>query len=303
MLGLALLVASAGSRAETALEAPLAIDGLLLDGAVIGSRIVVVGERGHVLVSTDNGATWTQSRVPTRVLLTAVHMHDERLGWAVGHDAVILRTHDGGTNWQLVHHAPQEQRPLLDVWFRNQQVGYAVGAYGYFLVTEDGGTSWNQRTISEDDYHLNQLTPMGPHQLLIAAEAGVAYRSDDDGETWRELPSPHPVSWFGAHALDASVVLLLGLRGQLFRSTDSGETWTKVATATRAMLTSAVRVQSDLLLITGLEGVLLISRDGGQSVALGQLPARQGISTALALADGSLLLVGEFGVQRLPQIE
>ena len=149
-----------GANAAEAVKAPLAVESLLLDGAVAGSRLVVVGERGHILVSTDDGASWTQAEVPTRVLLTAVHMHDEHTGWAVGHDAVILRTGDGGETWTLVHQAPEEELPLLDVWFRDERTGFAVGAYGYFLATEDGGETWTPRTISEDDFHLNALVPV-----------------------------------------------------------------------------------------------------------------------------------------------
>ena len=290
------------------MEAPLAIESLLLDGAVAGPRLVVVGERGHILVSTDNGASWKQAGVPTRALLTAVHMHDERIGWAVGHDAVILRTGDGGDTWKLVHYAPEEERPLLDVWFRDARTGFAVGAYGYFLATGDGGDTWTSRAISEDDFHLNALAPAvgqapGSQRLYIAAEAGVAYRSDDGGGTWRELSSPYAGSWFGALALDEDRVLLMGLRGHLFRSPDAGGTWTRIPTGTNATLTGAVRVSADRVLITGLEGTFLTSRDGGHSVSLGQLASRQGISAALALADGGMLLLGEFGVRRLPEIE
>ena len=142
------------------MKAPLAVESLLLDGAAAGSRLVVVGERGHILTSTDDGASWTQAEVPTRVLLTALHMHDERTGWAVGHDAVILRTVDGGESWTLAHQAPEEELPLLDVWFRDERTGFAVGAYGYFLATKDGGETWTSRTISEDDFHLNALIPV-----------------------------------------------------------------------------------------------------------------------------------------------
>ena len=155
------LVSLPGASAEEAVKAPLAIESLLLDGAAAGSRLVVVGERGHILVSTDGGASWSQAEVPTRVLLTAVHMHDERTGWAVGHDAVILRTRDGGESWTTVHRAPEEELPLLDVWFRDERNGFAVGAYGYFLATADGGDTWTARAVSEDDFHLNALFPAG----------------------------------------------------------------------------------------------------------------------------------------------
>ena len=308
MLTLALL-ATAGAPAKEAVEAPLAIESLLLDGAAVGSRLVVVGERGHVLVSTDDGASWTQAEVPTRALLTAVHMHDERTGWAVGHDAVILRTGDGGETWTLVHQAPEEELPLLDVWFRDERAGFAVGAYGYFLATEDGGETWTSRAVSEDDFHLNALVPVadgtpessrnGPQRLYIAAEAGVVYRSDDDGTTWRELPSPYAGSWFGGLALDENRVLLTGLRGHLFRSEDGGETWTQLETGTHALLTGAVRLPSGTIVVTGLEGSVLTSRDEGRSVSTARLPLREGISAALPLADGGVLLIGEFGVRRL----
>ena len=306
-------LAAAGAGAEEAVEAPLAVRSLLLDGAVAGSRLVVVGERGHVLVSTDDGASWTQSPVPTRALLTAVHLHDERIGWAVGHDGVILRTRDGGETWSLVHEAPEEERPLLDVWFRDERTGLAVGAYGYFLATEDGGETWTSRAVSEDDFHLNALVPVaegrdgsarsGSRRLYIAAEAGVVYRSDDGGRTWRELDSPYAGSWFGGLALDEDRVLLMGLRGHLFRSEDGGETWTRVATGTRASLTGAVRLPSGSIVITGLDGSVLTSRDDGRSVSARRLPSRAGVSAALPLADGGVLLVGEFGVERLAQGE
>ena len=177
MAGLALVlglgrVGPAEASAEEALEAPLAIESLLLDGAVAGERLVVVGDRGHVLVSTDRGESWEQARVPVRALLTALHMHDERIGWAVGHDAVILRTADGGETWELVHHAPEEERPLLDVWFRDARRGFAVGAYGYFLATGDGGATWTSRTISEDDFHLNAVVPAGDGTPLPRGRGG-----------------------------------------------------------------------------------------------------------------------------------
>ena len=309
-----------------AVESRLAAASLLLDGTTAGSRLVVVGERGHALYSDDDGATWTQAQVPVQVMLTAVRMHDAQTGWAVGHDAVILRTRDGGASWQLVHYAPQAQLPLLDVWFQDADNGIAVGAFGTFLATADGGDTWTCRNACweddagvgatqaspllhapdsdfEDDFHLNAIAPAGPGRLFLAGEAGVLYRSDDSSETWRALPSPYSGSWFGALALDADTVLVAGLRGRLFRSEDAGESWTQIETGTTATLTDLVQVNPDLILITGLAGALLTSRDNGLSVSYRPLPSRQGVSTALATAGASVVLVGESGVESLSEIE
>src|SRR5262245_18082977 len=74
---------------------------LLLDGALAGSEVVVVGERGTILCSADNARTWQAAASPTPATLTAVAFADNgKHGWAVGHDALILATADGGRTWQ-----------------------------------------------------------------------------------------------------------------------------------------------------------------------------------------------------------
>ena len=292
-----------GLPEERAIQAPLATRSLLLDGIAVDKRLVVVGERGHILVSRDDGDSWTQAEVPTRATLTGVYFHDAERGWAVGHDAVILRTLDGGDTWEKVHAAPEEERPLLDVWFENAEHGFAIGAYGYFLETRDAGTTWQARQISQDDFHLNQIAAASNGRLYIAAEAGIVYRSDDGGESWTELPSPYEGSFFGSLPLDGDgdAVLLFGLRGRLFRSEDAGDTWMPVQTDTEAMLTSALRLDADSILITGMSGTLLLSKDQGRDFVLHQQEDRLGIAQAMKTGRGDLVLVGEFGVRKIPE--
>ncbi len=285
------------------LAAEPAAKALLLDADRAGERIIAVGARGHIIVSEDEALSWRRVASPVATMLTAIHMHDDMIGWAVGHDAVILRTLDGGDTWTRVHHAPDDAVPLLDVWFADSLHGFAVGAYGTFLETGDGGDTWTARWISEDDYHLNVLVPAGGDRLLIGAEAGVAYRSDDGGKTWQALAPPYTGSWFGALALSEEILLLAGLRGHLFRSHDGGVTWTDVPTGTTATLGHLQRFPDGTIVIAGLGGVLLASHDDGHTVVrIGSLPERPGIASLVALGDGTVLLVGEFGARRMTGI-
>jgi len=301
----------AQEEGDHSIMAPLAQRSLLLDGAARGDLVVVVGERGHVLVSRDQGRTWDQKQVPTRATLTAVYLHDGDIGWAAGHDAVILRTRDGGETWERVHYAPEEERPLLDLWFRDERHGFAIGAYGFFLATEDGGDTWTPREIGttdevEDDfygggfdYHLNHLALSGTGRLFIAAEAGTVYRSDDGGESWVTLPSPYAGSFFGSLTLDDDALLLFGLRGHLYHSGDAGETWIPVETHTTAMITDGILLQDGTVVLSGLSGTQLVSDDGGLNFTLLQQDDRLGISSILQTDDGGLILVGEGGVRRI----
>ncbi len=286
---------------EPAVMARLAERSLLLDGAVINDLLVVVGERGHILRSEDHGRTWQQVAVPTRTTLTGVFLHDQNLGWAVGHDAVILRTSDGGQSWQKVYRDVELESPLFDVWFADAESGFAIGAYGLFLETSDGGETWSSRYISDDDFHLHRLSPADGGRLYIAAEAGNVYRSDNAGQTWISLPSPYEGSLFGVLPLAGDSLLILGLRGHLFRSDDAGQTWLELVTGTEAMLTDAVELADETVLITGLAGVLLSSADNGDSFTLEQQESRTGIATALPAGDGGVILVGEAGVRRLEE--
>ncbi|MEE4252601.1 MAG: YCF48-related protein, partial [Desulfuromusa sp.] len=285
---------------ETAIIAPLATHSLLLDAQRVDNTLIAVGERGHILISDDNGNSWSQSQAPTRATLTGIYFIDPLNGWVVGHDQVILRTTNGGKKWDLVYENPEAQSPLLDIIFLDDMHGYAIGAYGQFLESFDGGSSWEGRWISEDDFHLNQIIAAGD-QLFIAAEAGYAYRSDDQGETWTLLEPGYQGSFFGIFPAENGRLLLFGLRGHLYRSDDSGETWIKVETGTEASLTSGLRLNDGTLVITGLAGALLTSQDNGSTFTLKQDPDRKGFSKLLQSADGSIIAVGNFGVTKLSQ--
>ncbi|SEA71004.1 Uncharacterized protein SAMN05660420_02909 [Desulfuromusa kysingii] len=286
--------------ADTAVIAPLATQSLLLDGQRIDDTLVVVGERGHILISEDNGSSWMQCQVPTRATLTAVYFIDRQNGWVVGHDQVILRTRDGGSSWKLVYENPEAQSPLLDILFLDDNHGYAIGAYGQFLESFDAGSSWEGRWISEDDFHLNQIVAVGD-QLFIAAEAGFAYRSDDQGQNWTLLDPDYQGSFFAIFPAEHNRLLLFGLRGHLFLSDDAGETWSTTTTGTEASLTSGIRLDDGSIVITGLAGVILTSHDNGSTFALHQDPERKGFSQLLQAADETIIAIGNFGVTKLSQ--
>jgi photosystem II stability/assembly factor-like uncharacterized protein len=296
---------------------PLAASSLLLDLAAAGPRLVAVGERGHVLLSDDQGATWRQAKgVPTRVMLTAVYFVDASYGWAVGHDETILNTTDGGETWTRSHFAPEAQQPLLDLWFANRVSGIAVGAYGAYFTTNDGGRTWSgarfapapdpkaapteQRPDSFEegppDYHLNRIVGVG-NRLYIAAEGGQLYRSDDRGATWRGLPSPYAGSFFGLVPIRGEGLLAFGLRGRLFKSADAGETWHALESHTTAMLTDGIAINDLRVVISGLAGVLLVSGDAGETFRLTQQDDRKGLAALLPGPAGAVVVAGEGGVR------
>ncbi len=277
---------------------PLAHKSLLLDIARTGNLLVVVGERGHVLLSQDNGKTWKQSAtVPTRTTLTAVAAVGKNI-WAVGHDTTIIHSGDGGQNWEVQFADPEREVPLLDVYFSDAEHGYAIGAYGAYLTTTDGGAHWNDGLlIEDDDFHLNAIIPLRANQLFIVAEAGTAYRSDDAGATWQRLHLPYAGSMFGALYLSDQIVAF-GLRGHVFTSNDLGETWQSLDSPVLSSLFGGAILGANSAVLVGANGAILTLQNN-QLQSLGQPLGGEDLSSVLALTNQRLVIVGEGGIHLL----
>ena len=65
--GLGMLLSSGFAYSDgMSVVMPLATQELAIEGVRAGANLVVVGARGHILVSSDEGKSWKQAKVPTR---------------------------------------------------------------------------------------------------------------------------------------------------------------------------------------------------------------------------------------------
>lgn len=293
------LLLSCSLPAQTPLAG--ATQSLLLDITRAGERIISVGDRGHILHSSDEGQSWQLAATPTRQMLTAVHFADASHGWAVGHDAVILHSRDGGLSWEQQYQDLELEAPLLDVWFADTRTGFATGAYGTFLKTADGGQSWEDVSWlldNEDGYHLNAIAEIRGGGLFIVGEMGVMFRSADRGESWETVTSPYEGSLFGVQSLAADNSLLaFGLRGNLFVSADLGDSWQEAAVAgPESGLAAASLLDDGTPIIVGHAGSILRGAADGTHYSLYSRPDRLSLAGVLATRTGNLILVGQQGI-------
>lgn len=305
-----------------AMIAPLAKESLLLDIATLpGDGLVVVGERGHVLVS-DQGKTWSQVDVPLNSTLTAVYFINDKLGWAVGHDSSIIASEDGGQSWVVQQYKPESEKPLLDVYFKDANQGIAIGAYGLFYRTQDGGKSWQAEfhdeflhpddrdyllELKEEDEeayldemtsilpHFNRIADIGQGKLLLAGEAGLAALSEDFGQTWQRIDEFYLGSFYDGARLNDGRLILVGMRGHIFTSGDEGKSWQQMASGTQASLNS-VLVSGERAYILGNSGVVLDLYQGQAKMHL--QPDGKALLNAVA-KDTHLWAATEVGVKQL----
>lgn len=271
---------------------------LLLDGALAGEAIVAVGERGAILRSSDHARTWQACASSTRATLTAVSFATETTGWAVGHDALILGTRDGGRTWSQQFQGENIQDSFLDVLALDASRVLAVGAYGLCVASADGGNTWARRKVLAEDNHLNRLTRGPGGTLYLAGERGTLLRSNDAGVTWRPLRVGYEGSFYGVLPLDRTRLLAHGIGGKLFHSADDGATWEAVPTPAPTLVAAAVKTRSGEIIAGGQARGLMISRDDGRTFsAFPRLVSA--ISELLELGDGAVLALGEDGAVTL----
>ena len=275
---------------------PLADQSLILSVTKVGTSLVMVGERGHVLKSKDEGKSWTQiAGIPVDVTLTKVVAVNNHV-WATGHDTTVIHSKDGGETWEIQFTDADREVPLLSIYFESETKGFAIGAYGTILSTEDGGATWDDNLIHDElDYHLNDITKSSDGNYYIAAEAGYAFKSEDSGETWVEIELPYMGSMFGVVAL-SDEVLLYGLRGHILSSVDQGETWDQVYTDIENNLFGSDKISNNGVLIVGANGTRLLYQEGDINVMDGE---DTGDDYADVVVLGSqAVLVGETGFIR-----
>ncbi len=321
---------SAGAATAPAIPSSKAAQGLLLDVVRAGNRLIAVGERGHVVLSDDEGTHWRQAAVPTRALLTAAWFTDAQRGWAVGHDSTVLHTLDGGETWVVQHQAyfdsaaveaeldaqmadedevddsyeaprvvSQAQRTgvaLMDIWFDvSGRHGLAVGAYGLLLETMDGGANWrdqSSRLANPEGWHLSSIAANASGKLLIVGEKGIAFSSSDSGRSFSRIKTPAESSLFGV-AADGNAFWAVGLQGRLLR-VDGG--WRAQPTGTSYVLNKAMLKTDGSLIAVGNGGIVVTVPRRGKPVVL-QRADRRAISAVIVVGDG-LVLVGEGGAVR-----
>ncbi len=138
-----------------------------------------------------------------------IWFEDALTGIAVGAFGKVMRTEDGGRNWQDI----------------------------------------SETLDNFDEFHLYAIIANAQGRMLIAGEGGSLFRSNDAGITWEALTTPYEGSFFGVNALSTHEAIVYGLRGNLLYSSDYGDSWTSLPTNTKSSLYSARTTARQTLIV------------------------------------------------------
>jgi photosystem II stability/assembly factor-like uncharacterized protein len=290
--------------------------------------IVYAGAQEGLFRSADGGDHWERLDLDAAVFAVTVHPTQPRTILAGVAPVGVWRSDDGGDTWRRMPRSAVPDRLTCDA-FPNRVMRIAVDPsrpdemYAAMEVngvarSRDGGESWEDcaetlvRFADRPEYHNKILTqspaegmldahavcvsPARPGRVTVANRIGL-FRSEDEGETWRDLEmkrfspitygrdvrvSPHDPEVLYACLSIASQ----STAGSLYRSRDGGETWRRfdqgVEPASTMMAVAPHPADPDTVFCNTRLGQVFGTEDGGRSWQEYRLPA--GCRAVMALA-------------------
>jgi len=217
-----------------------------------------INSNGHILKTTNGGATWMLQQQITSTYLRCLGFASPRIGWVGTTSAArrLFRTTDGGATWTLVGNLPAAAPvKICGLSVVNEQIIYGSGTNvprdrPGVIKSTDGGATWTawdmsaQATILIDCYF-----PDPQHGWVVGGKANVPNptRADvkpvvlytaDGGATWIDrlagLGIAFPFGEWGWKIQFLSdqigfVSLENFSAGAILKTTDGGTTWVRLA--------------------------------------------------------------------------
>lgn len=293
----------AGARADSGDWAVVPVVGstygLLTDVINVNGRLIAVGAYGTIILS-DDGRHWRRASTgDIDVTLTSAFFLDDETGWAVGHDATILQTLDGGQTWAVQYSKPELEIPLLSLTMISADRGLAVGAYGMAIETRDGGKTWSERPLMSgriEDFHLNSVfRGLSKDLVFVVAESGFVYRSVDRGHSFLQIRTPVTDSFWRGQTLKDGTVWIAGENGRVLKSKDLGASWVEIDPGIVQGVSAVAELSDGRILMTGAGGYVAIAT--GPDGDFERIPAsEEDFTSAVEGPEGLIVLTGKHGL-------
>ena len=278
-------------------------------------------------------AQWTKQSAGTDASFRSIHALSKKVVWAGGSKGTVLRTINGGNNWQVIQVKDAEKLDFRDIYGVNAKIAYAMSAgnaedgAAKIFKTIDGGANWKvvlHRT--EKGIFFDSMDFWNEKEGILIGDPiddkPFIIRTLDGGISWNRIDKnklPTVLEGEASFAASGTGVATksngsawLNTQSRIFFTPDKGETWKVYQTPFKQGQTSGI---FGLHFWNELQGIAVggdyksdkekmenvaITDDGGKTWEFLVAAQPDGLKeSGWMLPDKSLLLVGTSGTSLL----
>lgn len=204
--------------------------------AVKNDKIIMAGDNGKIITSTNNGASFnlTYNNPVTDFKRVIFLTPDGPEAIAIGSNGKIFYSNFWGIAWINVTN-PSGGTNFNGISFANANTGMIVGANARIIKTTDGGQNWFQILVSTG-VDLYDVRMENATTAIACGDGGKIFRTTDGGSNWYEAyssPAEKKFCTFDFLPSNPSIGAAWGLNGAHAVTTDGGATWSEPAQETR----------------------------------------------------------------------
>ncbi len=294
------LLSSDGKEWEQAEEVP--VRATLTRVEFVGGRLWAVGHDTTIIHSTDLGRTWTLQHFKplwdgpiSEQPLLDVHFFDANRGMAVGAYGLIMQTDDAGRSWTATHMSEVMTSEAIE-WEQPEpeeemDQGEDPGDQFY-----DASQDFDRGCYEFMECHLNAILAVDNQRVMVAAEGGYGFRSEDGGQTWESFRFPYPGSMFGLVPATGGV-MAFGLRGHVQMTNDFGSNWQELDTGINATLLGGSVNPDGYPVLVGAGATVLTYNPHTGEFDVSQDRLGSDYAAVSFNSDGEMILAGEDGLK------
>jgi len=188
------------------------------------------------MISFAQTQPWVKLQSPVNLTLRKVSFVDSLTGWATGEAGTIIRTTDGGNNWEIQN--SNVQTFITDIFFLDKNFGWATTIedsfpfYSVILKTTNGGEVWHSQYFPGTSEYIRTIVFLDTLNGFV----GGSYISNttDGGNNWLESEvdsnffSDYPIYNFDFYNNQFGYACggRIDRAGVIWRTTNYGLNWT-----------------------------------------------------------------------------
>ncbi len=238
-------------------------DGTTLSG-VNGTNYTASAAGTYGVEQNVAGAWRSQMGQLTPNTLTDVVFAKPSLGIAVGDNGTILRTSNGGMNWQSIKSGTMNY--LYQVQMLNASVGWIAASNRTILKTTDGGLTWIKLKEPNSTSSFIYRVAFATENTGWFISGNQIYYTSNGGVTWA-LQHSAPNSLNDIKIIDATNAWVVGYNGLIVKTTNGGSSWSIANANTTQELRTIEAANTSTIWVAGANGTMLKTTDGGSTWA------------------------------------